>query len=121
MTALARCFEVDKFTADYRHEKAARIRKFMKTTPGIWDCQEERPFLDALMILSHLDPTSAESAMWAHKQVVREARRRLTEWGHVDPWIGEVLFDLCGFIGAHGFAYKAGRFTQIGLDKWIPQ
>lgn len=119
MTTTARTYDVVEAAREYRQEKAAEIRKFMQTTPGIWDCREERPFLDALMILSHLDPSSSESAIWSHAQLVREARRRLTEWGHMDSWMGEILFELSAFIEAHGFAYKAGQFRQVGLDRWI--
>ena len=119
MTTTARGFDVVEAAREYRQESAAKIRKFMETTPGIWECREERPFLDALMILSHLDPNSVESALWSHGQIVREARRRLTEWGWVDPWMGGLLFELCGVIEAHGFAYKAGQFRQVGLDRWI--
>jgi hypothetical protein len=38
-----------------RQQYAAKIRKWMKT-PAIWECHEERPYLDALILLSHLDP-----------------------------------------------------------------
>ena len=44
VTTTARGFDVVEAAREYRQEKATGIRKFMKTTPVIWECREERPF-----------------------------------------------------------------------------
>ena len=120
MTAAIETYDVTAAAADSRKEYAADIRKFMETTPGIWDFHEERPFLDALILLSHLDEAGAGSAIWAHRQVHAEARARLETWGWVDGWLGNPLFELNHYLNATGYEYKSGEWVQVGLDKWIP-
>ena len=68
-------------------------------------------YYDTLFLLRHLEPGSLATARTAHRFLVRDTIRDLTEVGTCEPLISALLGALRDFIETHGFRFYDGRWT----------
>jgi hypothetical protein len=94
-----------------QREEAKSIRR-MVANRHVWEIEHDRPLLDALILLSHLEPGQAETAIRCHRILMQTMIADLHGLGMLDEWIAPLLYEVMNYAESDGYWYQDGEWYR---------